>query len=289
MIHVIIAVYNRLELTLKCLDSLKIQNNFKDLNIIIVDDGSTDGTNEFLRENYQNITILNGNGNLFSAGCFELGIEYVLKICKTKDWILLVSNDSELDKNAIVELVKFSEKKSRQILTGALTINALDRSTIIRSGAIIKSWFFNFTEHAFDGLSINDKQNLQSTEVDFLPGRCLLHPVEMFKIVGNYNSKKFKHYGNDEEFAVRSKKLGYSSWLCVSSLTYVRPNDEIIRKGFNFRYLIHFFFSERSNSNIIDKFKLAIYVVPYYAKISYFLIGLLKSIFIFLKIILKKN
>jgi len=37
------------------------------------------------------------------------------------------------------------------------------------------------------------------------------HLVEMFSVTGNYDSIRFNHYGNDEEFAVRSKKFGYPS------------------------------------------------------------------------------
>ena len=51
MIHLIIPVYNRLNYTKNCLSSIHKQINFNELNIIIVDDGSTDGTNDYIKKN----------------------------------------------------------------------------------------------------------------------------------------------------------------------------------------------------------------------------------------------
>ena len=50
MIHVVIPVFNRLELTKKCIASIKKQKNCEKIKIIVVDDGSTDGTSKFLKK-----------------------------------------------------------------------------------------------------------------------------------------------------------------------------------------------------------------------------------------------
>ena len=50
MIHVIIPVYNRLKLTITCIKSIKKQDIYKELNIIVVDDNSSDGTSLYLKK-----------------------------------------------------------------------------------------------------------------------------------------------------------------------------------------------------------------------------------------------
>jgi O-antigen biosynthesis protein len=52
MIHVIIPIHNRLNLSINCLNSLTKIINYNELNIIIVDDGSTDGSRHILKKNF---------------------------------------------------------------------------------------------------------------------------------------------------------------------------------------------------------------------------------------------
>ena len=278
MINVIIPVHNRLKLTIKCINSLKEQYNFSNLKIIVVDDASTDNTFQYLKENFKNIIILKGSGSLFWGGAVNYGIEYVLKNSETNDWILLVNNDVELSVDTIKKLIEVSESKNRKAIVGALTVCSLDKQTIIKSGTIVKSWFLNITKHIFKGKKIMNLKLKNYEKVDLLTGRCLLHPIEIFRRAGNYNSQKFIHYGGDDEFSMRIKKYGYSSLLCTSTIVFLEPNFE--KKKITF---FENFFGIRSSSNIINKFKFTLEVVPIYAKLSFFLISIIKSLFIYLK------
>lgn len=283
MIHIVIPVYNRLERTINCLSSLKKQKNFKELKIIIVDDASTDGTKEYVQKNFPEVIILNGTGSFFWGGAVYFGIEYVMKTCAAGDWVLLVNNDIELSPDAILNLVSISEIKARKVLVGALTISAEDRKTVIKSGTVVESWFLNKTKHLYKGLKLDEITNKNAVEVDFLTGRCLLHPVEMFSVVGNYDAKTFVHYGGDDEFSSRVKKFGYSTLLCPSSVVFLKCNENYISTKISVKKFFFTFFSIKSSSNILNKFNLAVKVVPFYAKISFFIIGFFKSLFIFLK------
>jgi len=283
MIHVIIPVHNRLKCTVACLRSLEGQINVNDLSIYVVDDASTDGTKDYLKVNFPKIKILDGTGFLYWCGSVLYGIEHVLKISKMGDWVVLVNNDTELSSDAILNLVRLSEKKKRKALVGSLTVSANDRQTIIKSGTVVKSWFFNRTKHIYEGLKLNQISDKDSIEVDFLTGRCLLHPVEIFEKVGHYDAKRFIHYGADDEFSIRVKKFGYSVLLCPQSVVFLKPNEAVLTKTINVIKFFYTFFSIRSSSNIINKFRLTIKIVPFYAKITFFLIGIMKSFYIFFK------
>ena len=281
MIHVVIPVHNRVKFTLSCIESLKKQNIIKSLNIIVVDDGSNDNTRISIESAYPEITILSGNGKLFWGGAVNFGIKYVLKIKKKKDWVLLVNNDVEFSPNSISELLNECENKNRKAIIGSLTLNFNDKCTVVKSGTIVKNWFFNVTKHIYNNNNINEI-HLKNEEVDFITGRCLLHPIEIFEKIGNYDSKNFLHYGADDEFSMRAKKFGYKILLCVSSLVYLKSNDDIGLKE-NKKSLFKTFFSIRSSSNIINKFKLTLKVVPFYAKLSFFIVAVLKSLYIYFK------
>jgi len=85
MIYVLIPVFNRLKLTKSCIESIKKHEKDIDLSIILVDDGSTDGTSEWVQTYYPEITILQGTGSLFWGGAIHYGVEYILKICNPNE------------------------------------------------------------------------------------------------------------------------------------------------------------------------------------------------------------
>jgi GT2 family glycosyltransferase len=284
MIYVIIPVHNRLSLTIKCIFSLRIQKIKEKLNIIVVDDGSVDGTSEYLKKNLPEVKVLKGDGNLFWTGAVCFALDHVLKIGKKDDWVLLVNNDVEMDANCLANMIRVAKDKKRLALIGAITIKAQDRDTIIKSGTIVESWFFNKTKHIYKGLKLSAIKNKNDPiQVDFITGRCLLHPIEIFSKVGSYCKEYLPHYCGDDEFSIRIKKYGYSNFVCMTSIVYLEPNIINNKRQLSVKHFLETLFSIRSSSNIINKFFLTIKIVPFYAKPTFFAIGVIKSIFIFLK------
>ena len=63
-VFVVIAVHNRRVITSQCLEKLQKQS-YNPVKIIVIDDGSTDGTAEMIRKDYPNVIILIGDGNFW--------------------------------------------------------------------------------------------------------------------------------------------------------------------------------------------------------------------------------
>ena len=61
-VYIIIPLFNRLHFTKECLSSIKAQA-YKNIVTIVVDSGSTDGTYEYIKENYPNIKIIFGGSH----------------------------------------------------------------------------------------------------------------------------------------------------------------------------------------------------------------------------------
>jgi GT2 family glycosyltransferase len=277
MVYILIPVYNRIEKTIKCLDSIYKQH-YKKIQVIVIDDGSEDNTKSIIQERYPKVEILNGTGSLFWTGAVSFGVNYILSICAKNDWVLLVNNDVQLANHSIERLVFFSKKMKRNAIVNALSVDIKDRDTIIKSGTIVKSWILNITKHLLHGKSLSSLTSNKAIEVDLLTGRCLLHPVEVFSVIGNYNADEFPHYGGDDEFTARAKRSGYELFILPSAVVYL--DDE--KESFNKNFFDHFF-GIRSSSNLINKWKFSKASVPKYALITYYIIGVLKSFFIFLK------
>ena len=104
---VITITYNRLETTKKWLSQLKEKAGY-DFYHLIVDNGSTDGTIEYLTKENYHILSLDKNYGVLKA--WQIGIEYALNELKA-DYIVKYDNDCEIiTDNILSELMKFYEK-----------------------------------------------------------------------------------------------------------------------------------------------------------------------------------
>ena len=78
-IYIIIPVHNRKALTLVCLENLKTNVDLQKYQVIVVVDGSSDRTAEEVAENYPEVTILEGDGNLWWTGAIFHSVQIRLK------------------------------------------------------------------------------------------------------------------------------------------------------------------------------------------------------------------
>ncbi len=103
LVSVVIPTHNRRNSVKRLVQSV-LNSSYKNVEIIVVDDASSDGTLAFLTEKYRknkNITILHNKKNLYTAATRNKGAE------KAKgDYIFFVDDDNVVDKNTIAELVK---------------------------------------------------------------------------------------------------------------------------------------------------------------------------------------
>jgi len=102
----LLTCHNRKETTLACLSSLYSQS-IKDeitLNVFLTDDASTDGTGEAVREQYPQVHILHGDGNLFWCGGMRLAWQEAMK--HEPDHYLWLNDDTMLTQDALQPMLK---------------------------------------------------------------------------------------------------------------------------------------------------------------------------------------
>lgn len=98
-ISIIIPTYNSKNYLIRCIDSLLLQT-YKNIEIIVVDDGSTDGTEEVIKKNYVNKIMYIKQLNSGVSSARNKGIELA-----TGDYIFFVDADDTIDENVLVDLV----------------------------------------------------------------------------------------------------------------------------------------------------------------------------------------
>ena len=251
MIYVIIPVFNRIDKTLRCLKSLAGQTVYNNIKIIIVDDNSSDHTKEIISNQFSNIDIIEGNGNLFWTGSVKFGLNHVLKIHNSlHDHVLIINNDIELIPKTLEILLNESRKNKNSIIS-PLSVDIRCKKKIIKTGTIIKSWFFNYSKHIYKNCNYNhiEKQNI---EVDILTHRCVLFPIKTFYIVGLHDAENFLHYMGDVAYSIRCKYYGFRLILTSKTLVYL----DTLNSNDNKKKSVAFhLFSIRSGLNILCKYK----------------------------------
>jgi GT2 family glycosyltransferase len=115
-VYIIIPVYNRRDVTLRCLDCLKKQMIFNDFGVIIVDDGSTDSTSAEIKAQYPETHIITGDGSLWWAGAIRKGMEYAYQ--KGAKYFIWMNDDTVPISGTLPLMLEYCSQTSNTIVSG---------------------------------------------------------------------------------------------------------------------------------------------------------------------------
>lgn len=201
-IAVIIVTYNGIKWIEKCLDHAL--NSTVEIKVYVIDNGSSDGTLGFIKENYPQVEIIESTVNLGFGKANNLAISKAIDDGYT--YFFLLNQDGYVETNTIRNLVEFSKSNP--------TYGIL--SPIQRNGNGDKL-DFNFSklmrQDNCPGF-INDsyfKQLKAHYDVKFVMAAFWLINIETIRSIGVFNPV-FPHYGEDNDYANRvlyhGKKIG---------------------------------------------------------------------------------
>ena len=281
MIHIIIPVHNRLHLTKKCLASLDRQS-FRDWHAYIVDDGSSDGTYEWVNSLARSdISCIQGDGSLWWTGSMDFGVQTALTNTSNGDFIMSLNNDLVFFSNDAIEILIETTKNNSNSICASLSVADSKNKEVMSSGSKMLSWVLNIPHHPLYGNFYSNITNFNPIEVDMLTGRSVIYPVSVFDNLNRFNFEMFPQYGGDNEFTFRAKKMGHKLFIVPNSVVIVNRSETGINpmdKVLSFREKIESLFSIRSVNNLIIRTRFAMSVPPWYARPTYLIIAFLKII-----------
>ena len=222
MIYVIIPVHNRKQFTRECLNALEKQT-FKKFKVVVVDDGSSDGTSEMITQEFSDVKLIQGDGSLFWTAATNLGVKYALEKKATH---IMTLNDDTIPVTDYMNNMSYWANKEPEALLGAF---ALDYET---KKPVYAGYRYAWRK-ARQLLHILDKTDQKGIHwVSFYPGRGLVIPSKVFKSIGFYDADNFPQTIADIDFTMRASNNGYKIYCNFDAKLLIHVEES---SGLKFR------------------------------------------------------
>lgn len=255
-ISIIIPIFNGLKFTKSCLFSLvnehKIENKKVKFYLIVIDDGSTDGSKEWIEENYPQVIVLTGNGNLWWSGGINKGVDYAINTLET-NYVVWWNNDIIAGEEYFDNLISIAGEVESNTIVGSKIFLAQDKDTVWAMGGLFD---INSGYKEMVGSEQPDNEALQNPiEVDWLPGMGTLIHRDIYNKIGMVDEKTFPQYHGDSDFTLRAKLNGFKIMVFPTLKIYNDTTNSGLKHNESFNRLFRSLFSIRSNYNISKDFK----------------------------------
>jgi len=214
-LSVVIPTYNRSDLIVQCVASLQDQRNI-DFEIVVVDDGGSDDTNEALARDFPNVRVIRRASNGGFAKAVNTGIE-----AAQGEYIFLLNNDMTLAPDCLSQLAAAADDGDAAIL-GPLVLMAHDHGLIYSAGDRIRA---NGRPE-----SIGFRERLDdfdfSEPVFGITAGAALYKRAVFNAIG-YFDETFIAYFEDADLCFRARLAGFTCALIRDAIVYHRGSASI--------------------------------------------------------------
>jgi GT2 family glycosyltransferase len=262
---VIIPVHNTLSHTARTLALLRGLDG-PNATVMVVDDGSTDGTAAYLAHDWPDVVVLPGNGSLWWSGAVDLGCRTAIErgarilvlwnndnVDASADCLSELARAVDLGDGCAVPVVLKDEDGSRRILSAGGAVDWLQGGLRLREGGRLY------------------EPSATSGECEWLPGMALTFSSNLFLELSGFDSRRFPQYRGDSDFTMRARRAGFSCQVLYSC--WVTNDHRQTGMSFTKRISLADFarglFTLRSNYYLPSTVRFALrHCPPYYVPIS---------------------
>jgi GT2 family glycosyltransferase len=204
LVHAIILNFNGKPLLLETLASVA-QINYPNFKIIVVDNGSTDGSQVAVREQHPNVILLENNENLGFGEGNNVGMRYALQ--QAAEWVLLLNNDISVAPDLLTHMMNVAAADAAIGILGPKIYYHDQPNKIWFAGGRINYWA-GLTAHR--GIREIDRGQYDRVEdTDYITGCAMLIRRETLERIGMFDPVYSPAYSEDADLCVRAVRAGY--------------------------------------------------------------------------------
>ncbi len=218
-IAVVIPTFNRKNYLRDVIDDFNNQKNGDfELQLIVVVDGSTDGTVEMIIRDYPEIKMIKGNGDWWYTKSMNEGFKKAVDL--DVDYVLTMNDDVQLPMDYVDQLHKAQKEKGNGCIMGSISLTKSSPLKITFAGVPeIKWWRYKQVNYItpFSEVKLEDLKGIKPTQV--LPGRGMLIPIERLTEL-NFFDEAMVQYGSDDDFCLRANKKDIPVFVSFEAIVY---------------------------------------------------------------------
>lgn len=207
LVSVVILNWNGKAFIQGCIESV-LGQDYKNMEIIVVDNASTDGSPDMIESEYKDVVLLRNKDNLGFGGGNDVGIKYA-----HGDYIVMLNNDTELDKSCISEMKKAIEKDEKYGSCASKIYLKFEEDTLDAAGIVVYP----------DGLSIGrgrlergylynkEEEVFCASDCCCMYRRAMLEDIKLHTFDEYYDCDFFA-YADETDIGWRAQIRG---WRCI--------------------------------------------------------------------------
>ena len=209
LVSVIVLNYNAGELLLNCVESIK-KSAYKNLEIIVVDNISTDKSQKICKEKYPDIKLIQNDENFGYCEGNNIGIR------KAKgDFIMILNPDTIVEPNCIRELI-FAHERLGEGLYQPKILSLNEKQVLQSTGNMLHVFGFGFAK---DKGRNDEAVGEEIKKIGYASGTCLFTSRNVLDKVGLLDSFLFL-YHDDLDLGWRASQIGINSYYVPKSKIY---------------------------------------------------------------------
>jgi GT2 family glycosyltransferase len=236
LVSIVIPTHNRREMVKKLIKSI-FSSTYKNLEIIVVDDASSDETSEFIKKSFpksKNLIIIKNKNNLFTAASRNVGLKK-----STGELIFFIDDDNILDKRAIEELVKIFNNNNLVGEAGPVNYSPNNENTILFLASYRNMW----TTKTYQPRDIRTFKGKKLWETNDIPNAFMVR-ADIVKKNQIFFRENFGIMYEESDIAYRIRNLGFKIVVVENAKIY--HDIEVSEKGeIKKDYMYHFMEDKR--------------------------------------------